>query len=422
MRRAALTLMLAATVAGCGGQSPQKTSAELAPVSVTTVPARWEELPENLELAGHFQAIREATLSTRLSGRITSLVLEEGDRVQSGEVVARVDLADVEARIEQARTGQVAAAAATRRTEAGVASARAQIGQSEAQLEAVTRQLTEAEAQLRMARKDHERNAFLSREGAVAQEVADRSETQLRVSEARAAQLRAGISQARAAVSRARAGLQETRTAIDSSRAGEAVAAADVGVAATNLDYGVLRAPFAGVVTQKLAQVGEMAGPGQPLLKIQDVHQLRLEVAVPEDLLGRLRLGQSLPIAVDALGGTVTGVVRQLVPSSDPKSHSFTAKLRISNPGNRLIPGMYGRLSLSKGIKKRLVLPAATLVRHGQLESVFLARDGHAELRLVKTRPLDKQRMEVLTGLEGDEAVILSPPAGLAQGAPVSAR
>lgn len=414
--RTVLWLVLLACLAGCGETAPEKPSASASPgMAVTTARPRWEELPDTVELAGHFQAIREATLSTRLSGRIQMLSLEEGDRVAAGQVVARVDLTDVEARIEQARSGQAQAAAATRQAQAGIASARAQVRQSEAQVEAVTRQLAEAEAQLRMARKDHDRNTFLSKEGAIAQEVADRSETQLKVSEARAGQLRAGISQARAAVSRARAGLQETQSAIESSRAGEAVAAADIGVAASNLDYGVLRAPFAGVVTKKLAQPGEMAGPGQALLQIQDVHQLRLEVSIPEELLSRVRLGQRLPVAVDALGANVTGVVRQLVPSADPASHSFTVKLRVADA--RLIPGMYGRLALERGTRKRLVIPASALVTLGQLQGVYLAAGGQAEFRLVKTKALDPARLEVLTGLTGDESVVVSPPEGLTQGA-----
>jgi len=415
--RGLLILALATVLVGCGESAPEKSGPTASPQQVSTARPRWEKLPETLELAGHFQAIHEATLSTRLSGRILTLSLEEGDRVSAGQVVARVDLSDVEARLEQARSGQAQAAAATRQAQAGMASARAQISQSEAQLEAVTRQLAEAEANLRMARKDHDRNAFLSKEGAIAQEVADRSETQLKVSEARTAQLRAGISQARAAVSRAQAGLKETQSTIESSRAGEAVAAAGIGVASSNLDYGVLRAPFAGVVTRKLAQAGEMAGPGQPLLQIQDVHQLRLEVAIPEELLARVQVGQRLPIDVDALGARVTGVVRQLVPAADPSSHSFTVKLRVSDA--RLIPGMYGRLSLSRGLRKALVIPATALIKRGQLAGVYLSRDGQAEFRLVKTRALDKERLEVLTGLTGDETLVVNPPEGLTQGAPL---
>ena len=107
--RSLLAVLVVALLAGCQERSAVSPTPAAPALTVSTLTARWQDMPEQLELSGNFQPVREATLSTRLSGRITRLSVDEGDRVQAGEVVAQVDTSDVEARIEQARSGRQAA-------------------------------------------------------------------------------------------------------------------------------------------------------------------------------------------------------------------------------------------------------------------------------------------------------------------------
>ncbi len=373
-------------------------------VQVVTVQPR--QVSENLQLSGTVAPVRRAVLTTRLSGLITRLAVEEGDAVQAGEVLVRVDSTDVEAQVSQARAGAETASAGARQVEAALGTAQAAVAEAQARIRALEADKTEARSRLALAETEARRHAFLYQEGAIAKQRAEQTQTELEVARARIQGLDAGIRQARAGLQRAQAGLGETRAAVDSSYAAVGQARAGVDVAASQLPYAEVRAPFSGVVTRKSAWQGEMTVPGGALLEIQDVRAVRLEASVPEEQLKHLHPGQSLPVALDALDRKVTGRVDQIVPSGDPASRTFLVKVSLENRDGRIIPGMYGRLEVPQGSRRFLSVPADALVQRGQLEGVMVIEDGDvARLRLVKTGATTPAGTEILTGLKAGERV-----------------
>ena len=384
-------------------ESPQ---ARRTPWSGATASVEERSVAETQELSGTLEPQRRAILATRLSGRILELSLEEGDKVYAGQLVARVDTSDLESRTAQARAGELVAQAGTAQADASVRTARSGLEQARAQVKALESQRGEVQARLELARTDDRRQSLLFEEGAISQQEAQRARADYLVARSQSEQLEANLKRAQAGVAAASARLEEASTGVSSSEAMVAQARAGTAAAASDLSYGTIVAPFPGVVTQKLLRQGEMATPGAPVVEIQDLYHLQLVVAVPEEQLDRVKVGQTMSLEVG--GRKLSGRVRQRVPAADPASRSFTAKIAVENPRGELIPGMFGRLALPVGQRKALYLPQKALTRRGQLEEVLvIAADGAADLRLVKTGRIQGDQVEILSGLAAGERVAL---------------
>jgi RND family efflux transporter MFP subunit len=180
------------------------------------------------------------------------------------------------------------------------------------------------------------------------------------------------------------------------------------------LSYTVVKAPFDGVITEKNVEAGEMASPGQTLLKMENPRQLRLEATVAEGDLKSVSRGDKIPVIIDALGGrALAGIVGQILPAGDPHTHTFTVKVDLP-PAPGLKTGMFGRFQLDKGTSRTILVPETAVVERGQLTSVFaVGSDQISRLRWIKAgRRFDKQ-IEILSGVNVGESVLLDGSRGI---------
>ena len=195
-------------------------------------------------------------------------------------------------------------------------------------------------------------------------------------------------------------------------------ARAAVDEATTLLGYCSITAPFDGVVTRRLVQRGDLAVPGRPLIEIENPGKLRLEAQVPESLVAGIAIGQALPVVVDAAGASIGGTVAEIAPASDPASR--TTLVKIDLPGHDgLRSGQCGRARIPTPAEPALRVPATALVSRGQLDFVFVASDGIARLRIVRTGRREEELVEILSGLDPGEMVVSEPPGELADGSPL---
>ena len=191
--------------------------------------------------------------------------------------------------------------------------------------------------------------------------------------------------------------------------------------ARTMLQYTSITAPFDGVVTRKLVEVGDLATPGKPLLEMENSSLLRFECEIPEALVDRVAMGAKLSVKIDAAGATLTGKVSEIAPSASAGSRTFLVKLDLP-PAEKLRAGQFGRVRVPVRERPALLVAEGAVVRRGQIESVFVVEGGVARLRLVKTgRKMDGQ-VEVLSGLSGGESVAVSEAHLLEDGAEVEAK
>jgi len=197
---------------------------------------------------------------------------------------------------------------------------------------------------------------------------------------------------------------------------------ADAGLveARTMLQYTEIAAPFDGVVTRKLVEVGDLATPGKPLLEMENSSLLRFECEIPEALIDRVTMGSELPVRVDAAGAELVGKVSEIAPSASAGSRTFLVKLDLP-AAEKLRAGQFGRVRVPVRERLALLVAEGAVVRRGQIESVFVVEDGTARLRLVKTGRKMNGQVEVLSGLAGGESVVVRDAHLLTDGAAVEA-
>ncbi|UCE85900.1 MAG: efflux RND transporter periplasmic adaptor subunit [Deltaproteobacteria bacterium] len=239
-----------------------------------------------------------------------------------------------------------------------------------------------AQARRELAARERERTEQLFASKVASQQQLDRARSELRVAEAgvRAAEER--LEQARAV-----------------------------------LDYAVIRAPVSGRVVDRLAEPGDTAAPGAPLLRLYDPGALRLEAPVRETLAVGLAPGQALRLEIVALGRTLEGTIAEIVPFAEPGARTLLVKVSLP-PGADLYAGMFGRVEIPAGERTRFVVPAAAVRRVGQLEFASVVRaDGTLDRRTITTGAPDARgRLEVLSGLVAGERVLLPTDAAEAGG------
>jgi RND family efflux transporter MFP subunit len=190
---------------------------------------------------------------------------------------------------------------------------------------------------------------------------------------------------------------------LEAARNAHAQARSQLHAVRADLDYAEVRAPFGGTITNRLVDPGDQAVPGQPLLALEDDGPREIVVTVPEELGGRLRRGQVVDVELGAGARRVSASVAAVVPGADPASP--TLELRLAGPPG-IAPGLPAVAELPAGERSMLMLPAAALMRRGQLEGVFLfAPDSSLRLRWVRTGRLRGDSVEVVSGLEVGDLV-----------------
>lgn len=192
------------------------------------------------------------------------------------------------------------------------------------------------------------------------------------------------------------------------------VAKAGLAEAETLLGYTRVTAAFDGVVSRKVAEVGDLATPGRPLLEIEVPGDLRLEADVGEALLSRIRTNQVLGVRL-AGKPDLEGRVAEIAPAADAGTRTFLVKVDLP-PLEGVHSGQFGRLGIPVAESMILRVPAAALIRRGQLEFVVVGVDGRAQLRLVRTGRILGDQVEIISGLEGGEKVVLEAPASVVDG------
>ena len=179
--------------------------------------------------------------------------------------------------------------------------------------------------------------------------------------------------------------------------------------ARTMLSYTNIVAPFAGVVTARMADPGVMAAPGVPLLQVDRTGPLQLQTTVDESAIAAVRLGMKVPVSVTGLATPLNGVVEEIVPAADPSSHSFTVKIDLP-ASSKLRAGMYGVAAFPMGSHQAVLIAASAIVQRGSLSYAYVLDEHNmAQLRYVTLGSAHGNQVEVLSGLAAGERVVNAP-------------
>ncbi len=238
---------------------------------------------------------------------------------------------------------------------------------------------------------------------------------------ARLAQAEAGLGQARRDLEREAGLYAKGASAADTVRSMEdrvRLMEATVAEARTMLTYTTIAAPFDGVITRRLANEGDLASPGVPLLEIENPALQRVEVEVP-DSLAAVAVGTAVPIRINTL--EFTGQVAEVSPALDPVSRTFLAKIDLP-PGAAVRSGQFARVAWPTGEGRMLLVPSSAVTTFGQMERVFVVSANRALLRLVKIGARHGADIEILSGLATGERIVADPAAPLRDGQSVEVK
>lgn len=184
------------------------------------------------------------------------------------------------------------------------------------------------------------------------------------------------------------------------------------------LDYTQVKAPFSGTVTHKMVEVGDLASPGSALLRLEGSGALEVLVQIPEAQAQELRLDTMLSLTVPTIGLQTKAQISEISPTVDPVSRSTRVKLTLSdNPALR--SGQFARVALADKGAKTLLIPQTALRQNGQMEQVFVAEQGHARLRLVRSGARFGDQVEILSGLRAGDQFIVTADKILQDGQPL---
>jgi HlyD family secretion protein len=445
-----LTIGAAALVAIGGGwfwlnrptEHPVVETSTNPPIQVSTQVATSQAIAGTQTLTGTVEPVEVVTTTSRVMGQIISLPVKEGDRVKAGQILAKIDVKDINAQRNQAT-------AAITQAQAGVTVAQAaQRQQAQAQHRNAIAQKQSVQVELINAQLTQKRRVMLQREGAIGQSSLDEANTQVAVLQSRVqqatasidqasqgvsqatagiAQAQAGINQAKAGISRSRAALAQAQSQIKQAAAGVNQARAQVQQAeasksqvTANLDYGIVTAPFNGVVTRKHTEVGAMAGAGQPIVTLENTSKQRFSVDVPESSISQFKQGDRVTIRLDSIQQVINGTVDRVIPAANSNSHSFNIKIAL--PSNTaLMSGMFGRLELPGTLRQGITIPSSALMRRGQLEGVYvMGSNNQATLRWVKIGKVQNRTVEITSGLSLGDRIITTNLTQLSDGQAVT--
>jgi RND family efflux transporter MFP subunit len=250
----------------------------------------------------------------------------------------------------------------------------------------------------------------------------------------RSTEQRAGLEQAQAALSEASARDAEAqvryqriadmyqrkvvpRATLDAATADRDAAAARLSAARATVEsaregvaYTEVRAPYAGVVTKRLVQVGETVSPGTPLMSGLSLQYLRVEVDIPQSIVDQVRRVKQA--AVYVAGRRIAATRVTVFPEASTPSSTFRTRLDLPENATDLYPGMFVKTGFVVGARERLLVPAPALVRRGEVTAVYVV-DLHGQISLRQVRVGDRfdDSVEVLSGLSAGEHVALDPQA-----------
>ena len=346
------------------------------------------------EAVGTVRARNSSVVAARIVGNIVALHVREGDTVRAGQT-----LIEIESR------------------EAGIQVQKAQAGVREATdaLEEVDRNIRAAESARDAARANEKlANTTFNRYQTL---FARRS-----VSPQEFDEVRAKLEVASAESERAEKFLQATKARQKQVLARIEQAKADVANARVNVGYAKLTSPINGIVVSKQSDVGNLATPGAPLLTIENTSRYQLEVAVEESRLGTIHLHDQAQLQIEAIGNSeLTGLVEEIVPTADANSRSYIVKVGVpSVAGAQLRSGVYGKARFISGQRQALAIPKTAISQRGQLTGVFVVdQSGLARLRLIKTGKAFGDNVEILSGLNAGEQIVIEGPATIQDGSRV---
>ena len=347
-----------------------------AAVPAAVVRVQRHNVGSTLTIAGEFKAFQNVDVHAKVAGYVRKIYVDVGDHVKAGQTIAVLEVPELAAQLAGADAGVRAAQEQLRRAQGDVQ--RAQSAHAAAH-SGYTRLQQAADA----------------RSGLVAQQEVDDAEARDLGSEGQVASAEAELSAAKQQIEVAQASQKQS---------------------AAMSGYTQITAPFAGVITNRFADTGALVAAGTssstqaiPVVRLAQVSVLRLVLPVPESMAGQIHVGDVVRVRVEALDRDMQGKVARFADALDLQTRTMVTEIDVENGDGRLMPGMYTRTKLAlRERKNALTVPLEAVARNGDDATVLaLNSQNKIEERRIRLGAEDDQRVEVASGLDENERVII---------------
>ncbi len=334
----------------------------LSPEPAVTATVEEADIDRIYEAMGTIRPLTESVIESQVSAQVVSVAPVPGTVVKKGQVLVELDGRRLNSQLNQAREGLAIA---------------------ENNLAQTQKSISEAEATLEQAELAYNRTKTLFESGIAPSQ-------KLEIDKAAFLQAKARLERAQEAEHAARSAIRQSKQIVQEARIA--------------LGYARILSPADGIVADRMVDPGDLAVPGKPLLVIQTSGALRLEASIREGLIRKVIVGQSYPVHIETLGESIPAVIEEIVPYADPATRTFLVKASLPmTPG--IYPGMFGRLMIPVEQEKTLLIPEQAVRRVGQLEMVLVETKGDWQYVYIKTGKAFDKKIEVLSGLLGDERI-----------------
>lgn len=364
------------------------------PAPVPTVPVATvgtASLANDLTLTAEFLPYQDVDVMAKVAGYVKTISVDIGDRVQQGQVLAVLEAPEIQSDVARARAGVAAAAANIVTAQASVQRAQATAGMAKLSFQRIQD----------VAAKD---------KGLVPRQEID-------------------VAQSRQMESAAQ--LASTESSVQAAREAKAAADQEYIRAQAMMGYATIRAPFAGVVTRRYASTGSMIQAGiasqtqaMPVVRLAQNNLLRLILPVPVNAVSGVKDGQAVDVNVASLGRTLRGTVTRSAGSVQTATRTMDTEVDVPNRDGSLVPGMYAEVHLHLAARPNVLsVPLDAVDGLGtSVQQAYLVRDGVVHLVTVKVGLQTPDRLEILSGLQEGDRVIVGRHTGRSDGEKVDAQ
>lgn len=316
------------------------------------------------EAVGTVRPRTESSIEAQITAQVMDVKVRPGDKVKKGQLLVSLDNRQFLSRLDQAKQGLKGASAGKNQAGQTIVAAKAAFKQAEADFKRIKK--------------------YFKSQAATSQQLEQAQSAYL--------QAKAGLSRAKEAMTGTGAGIKQAQ---------EVIKEAEIALGFTKII-----APEDGEVLKRTVEPGDLALPGKPLIILQTAGNLRLEAYVREGLIRKVAPGTKLQVYISTLDKTTDAIVEEIVPYADPQTRTFLVKSSLPAISG-VYPGMFGKLLIPVEEQEIVMIPKNAVRNVGQLELVLVKEKDGIKTRYVKTGKKTGENVEILSGLSGDEIIVV---------------
>lgn len=413
---------------------PPESAAQRAAVRVEVVKPKSGELERTTVQPGTVQAYESVDLYAEVSGFLKTQKVDIGSSINKDEVLAVIGVPELETKVKEAEAAVTYATSRIKLMKAKVKTAEAEYKAAQDMIPQVKAALASAQAMTRFRDKQLSRMKDLFRQNSVDERLVDEKTEQYESAHAAELSASAAVTTAESKLAAAKAQVDQANAEVEDAQAQVEVAQSQLATAQVPVnEFARIKAPFDGVVTRRTLFPGGFVrsakeGERTPLLSVDRIDKVRVVVQIPDRDVPFANPGDQATILIDALPGrNFTGAIARTQKSEDPLTRTMRVEIDLDNPKNAkgehlLEPGMYGRVTLVlEKTSNALTIPSGCLIGKSEASegTVYVVRDGKAQLIPVRLGVDNGLRVEVVSGLKPDDEVVLRYSGSIGDGVPV---